>query len=88
MLPGKTPHSPQRPANTVGLVIELVRPNTVMDGFRWYCENCGNLLHEAHVHVSDIVKNLPPVMEAYYSNAELRTCKKCGNRMEPPNKVG
>jgi 3-hydroxyanthranilate 3,4-dioxygenase len=88
MLPGKTPHSPQRPANTVGLVIELVRPDTLLDGFRWYCENCGTLLHEAHVHVSDIVKNLPPVMEAFYTNEALRTCMTCGTCMEPPNKVG
>ena len=88
LLPANIPHSPIRPANTVGLVIELVRPCDVLDSFRWYCESCGNLLHEAEVHVSDIVKNLPPVMDAFYASKELRTCTKCGTCMEPPNKVG
>jgi 3-hydroxyanthranilate 3,4-dioxygenase len=84
MLPGKTPHSPQRPANTVGLVIELVRPKEILDSFIWYCENCGNKLHEAHLHVADIVKELPPVMNAFYNSEELRTCKSCGVQMQKP----
>lgn len=84
MLPGKTPHSPQRPENTVGLVIELVRPETVLDSFMWFCENCGNKLHETQLHVGDIVKNLPPVMQAFYSDEHLRTCKQCGTVMEKP----
>lgn len=84
MLPGKTPHSPQRPANTVGLVIELVRPEKMNDAFLWFCENCGNELHREEVHVSDIVTNLPPVMNAFYANETLRTCKQCGSVMQPP----
>ncbi|MEZ5172371.1 MAG: 3-hydroxyanthranilate 3,4-dioxygenase [Bacteroidia bacterium] len=84
MLPGKTPHSPQRPANTVGLVIELVRPKEVLDAFIWYCEKCGSKLHEAHLHVADIVKELPPVMNAFYESEQLRTCKSCGAVMQKP----
>jgi 3-hydroxyanthranilate 3,4-dioxygenase len=84
MLPGKTPHSPQRPENTVGLVIELVRPETILDSFMWFCENCGNKLHETQLHVGDIVKNLPPVMQSFYSDEHLRTCKQCGTVMEKP----
>ena len=84
MLPGKTPHSPQRPANTVGLVIELTRPEQVLDSFLWFCENCGNQLHEEKLHVADIVKNLPPVMNAFYASEDLRTCKQCGTVMQPP----
>ena len=34
----------------------------------------------------DIVKQLPPIMERFYSNEELRTCKNCGHVMEPPVK--
>ena len=36
--------------------------------------------------VKDIVKQLPPVMEKFWGNIELRTCKKCGTVMEPPVK--
>ena len=46
LLPPRTPHSPQRGANTVGLVIEMKR-ETEDDGFMWFCENCGSPLHEA-----------------------------------------
>jgi len=34
--------------------------------------------------VTDIVSQLPPVMNAFYSDEEKRTCKKCGHVMEPP----
>lgn len=87
LLPPQTPHSPQRGANTVGLVIEKVR-ETEEDGFLWYCENCGNKLYEEHLHVSDIVKQLPPVMEGFYADADKRTCKKCGSVMSAPVKKG
>jgi 3-hydroxyanthranilate 3,4-dioxygenase len=88
LLPQQTPHSPQRGANTVGLVIEKVRAEdeNEEDAFMWFCENCGNKLYEEFVFVKDIVKQLPPIMERFYSNKELRTCKKCGTVMEAPGK--
>lgn len=87
LLPPKTPHSPQRGPNTVGLVIEKVRA-TEEDGFLWYCENCGNKLYEEYKVITDIVKQLPPVMEAFYKDEHKRTCSKCGAVMAPPVKKG
>lgn len=83
LLPPKTPHSPQRPENTVGLVIEKIREEdkNEKDAFMWFCENCGTKLHEESVFVKDIVKQLPPIMENFYSKIDLRTCKKCGTVM-------
>lgn len=88
LLPPNTPHSPQRPANTVGLVIEKIREDeeNEKDAFMWFCENCGNKLYEEHAFVKDIVKQLPPIMEKFYSSEELRTCDKCGTVMEAPGK--
>lgn len=83
LLPARTPHSPQRPANTIGLVMEVVRKGE-KDGFKWFCENCGNLLHEDFLEVTDIVNQLPPVMNAFYTSDEHRTCKNCGAVMEAP----
>ena len=85
-LPPRTPHSPQRPANTIGLVIERKRDENEIDGFQWYCEKCGNKLYEEFLKLDDIVKQLPPVFERFYSKVENRTCKKCGTVMEPPAK--
>ena len=85
LLPPRTPHSPQRGPNTIGLVIEKVRKNEE-DGFIWFCENCGNMLHEEKLVVTDIVAQLPPVMNKFYGSEEQRTCNKCGNVMQPPIK--
>ena len=87
LLPPKTPHSPQRGEGTVGLVIEKVRENEE-DGFLWYCENCGNKLYEEYKLITDIVAQLPPVMEGFYKNEYKRTCTKCGSVMAPPIKKG
>jgi 3-hydroxyanthranilate 3,4-dioxygenase len=88
LLPPNTPHSPQRGPNTVGLVIEKIRDEAENeeDAFMWFCENCGSKLYEEYAFVKDIVKQLPPIMERFYSNTELRTCKNCGEVMEPPGK--
>jgi len=88
MLPAKVPHSPQRPENTVGLVVEMVRKPQDSDGFQWYCEHCGNKLYDEYFHLEDIVKQLPPVMNAFYHSEEKRTCNQCGSVMQPPKKLG
>jgi len=84
LLPPNMPHSPQRPANTVGLVVERRRQPGERDGFQWYCERCGNLLHEERIELTDIEKQLPPVFERFYASRERRTCSRCGAVLERP----
>ena len=84
MLPARTPHSPRRGPNTVGLVMEVQRREGMKDGFIWYCENCKNKLHDEYFFMTDIVTQLPIVMNNFYSNLDLRTCKKCGTVMDQP----
>lgn len=84
LLPPKVPHSPQRPANSVGLVMELIRKHGEKDGFMWFCENCDQKLHEEYMDLTDIVKQLPPIMNKFYSSEELRTCGECGAIMQKP----
>lgn len=86
LLPAGIPHCPVRPANTVGLVMERHRDPGMQDGFIWFCENCGTKLYEEFIPVSDIVTQLPEVMNRFYAREELRTCKNCGTVMEPPLK--
>lgn len=87
LLPPHIPHSPQRPANTIGLVIERNRTEKEIDSCLWFCEKCANKLHEAPFHLKDIVAQLPVVMNSFYENLDLRTCKNCGHVMEPPPKL-
>jgi 3-hydroxyanthranilate 3,4-dioxygenase len=83
LLPARTPHSPRRPENSVGLVMEVPRPG-MNDGFQWYCEKCDNKLYEIKLPVTDIVKDLPVVMNNFYADKQLCTCQKCGTVMEKP----
>jgi 3-hydroxyanthranilate 3,4-dioxygenase len=84
LLPPRIPHSPQRFADTVGLVIERKRGPAEKDGLLWYCDHCSNLLYEEYFHLDNVEKDFPPVFERFYSSAENRTCKKCGTVMEAP----
>lgn len=84
LLPPKVPHSPQRPANTVGLVLERKRAAHEKDGFVWFCEKCGNKLYEEYLHVTSIVTDLPPVFNRFYSNSENQKCKKCSWILDKP----
>nr|MBS0037482.1 3-hydroxyanthranilate 3,4-dioxygenase [Saprospiraceae bacterium] len=84
LLPARIPHSPQRPANTIGLVIERYRRPNEIDKLMWFCENCGNKLHEDTFEMKDIVNQLPPVIHNFMNSEELRTCDNCGAVMEKP----
>jgi 3-hydroxyanthranilate 3,4-dioxygenase len=78
LLPPGIPHSPQRPANTAGLVIEQARPAQADDHLRWYCRACGAVVHDAAFHLEDLGKQLKPILEQFYGSEELRRCKACG----------
>ena len=86
LLPPRIPHSPQREANSIGLVIETYRKSGEKDGFMWFCDNCGNKLYEEYTHITDIVNQLPPIMNNFYSNEARRTCNNCGHVMEDLSK--
>lgn len=83
MLPPLMPHSPQRFADTIGLVVERQRRPEELDGFQWYCVQCNNKLHEKFLHVADIVADLPPVLEEFAQDERLRQCSQCGHLNDP-----
>ncbi len=84
LLPPGIPHSPQRPAGTVGMVVERKRAGDEQDHLRWYCDACGEILHDSSFQLVDLGKQLKPIIQDFYANASLRTCKKCGAVMEVP----
>jgi 3-hydroxyanthranilate 3,4-dioxygenase len=86
LLPGNIPHSPQRPAGTVGLVIEHRRAADANDHLRWYCPHCGAVLHDAEFHLVDLGKQLKPLIEEFQVRRDLRTCKSCDAvfEVQPP----
>ena len=86
LIPPHLPHSPQRFANTAGLVIERPRLPQEQDGLLWYCEHCHNQLYAEYFHLSNIETQFPPVFDRFFRSLGHRTCKKCGVVMEPPKK--
>ena len=84
LLPKNIPHSPQRFSNTVGLVVEYKREIGEVDSFQWYCDDCHTLLHEVDVQLRDIVKQLPPLFDAFWDNENARTCSQCSAYLEKP----
>lgn len=86
LLPPNIPHSPQRPANTIGMVVERQRPGGEHDHLRFYCDKCGEVVYEPEFDLKDIVAQLKQIMEMFWSddNVGMRTCKKCGAVMSKP----
>ncbi|MEO1036107.1 MAG: 3-hydroxyanthranilate 3,4-dioxygenase [Pseudomonadota bacterium] len=77
LLPPRVPHSPQRYADTVGLVVERKRRPDEKDGFQWYCDECNALLYEEYLHIANIETDLPPVLARYDKLIAGTPCPKC-----------
>lgn len=82
LLPPRVPHSPMRPAGTVGLVIELKRQQNEDDGLMWFCDKCNTKLHDTYFHLENIEKDFIPRFREFYGSEKMRTCPNCGNVME------
>ncbi len=82
LLPAGVPHSPQRPAGTVGLVVEVPKFAKGTHHLRWYCRGCGNVLSDVEFTPVDLGKQLKVMIEAFNGDLGLRTCKKCGQVFE------
>jgi 3-hydroxyanthranilate 3,4-dioxygenase len=79
LVPASTPHSPHRPVDTWGLVIELKRRPDQTESLLWFCERCDAQLHEVTLHVADIERDLKAAIEHFDSSPMFRTCHRCGH---------
>ncbi len=84
LLPPRVPHNPVRFKDTIGLVMERRRRNGEKDGLMWFCEKCNTKLYEEYFELNDITSQFQGVFETFYSSDDLRTCKSCGHKMDPP----
>jgi 3-hydroxyanthranilate 3,4-dioxygenase len=82
LVPGGVPHSPQRPADTVGLVVERRRRPGEHDILRWYCDHCHALVHEVAFELHDITTQIRDAISNLRTNAADRTCRSCGRVLE------
>lgn len=83
LLPANVPHRPQRPDNTLGLIVEFPRPEGEVDMLRWYCNNDEHLVHEAEFRLKHIDEDLHKVMDGFWNGPEeVRTCPVCKTVVE------
>lgn len=74
LLPARVPHSPQRGARTVGLVLERERVPGEIDALRWYTpDGTGRVLYEETFFCSDLGRELPPVISRFKASDAART---------------
>ena len=83
-LPPRVPHSPQRQAGGVGLVIERKRLPTEKDGLLWYCERCNHPLYSEFFTLEDIETQFQAVFDRFYGSKAHRTCRDCGHLNPAP----
>lgn len=84
-LPPRIPHSPQRMAGSIGLVIERKRLPHEHDGLLWFCERCQHKLYEEYFPLTDIETQFPAVFERYYRSPHTR-CPACGHQNPVPER--
>jgi 3-hydroxyanthranilate 3,4-dioxygenase len=89
-LPARVPHSPQRHANSCGLVIERERLPEEIDGLRWFVDDSSavaaeeekgaglQILFESYFHCFDLGVQLKPLILNYLESDAHRT------RVPPP----
>ncbi|MEK9810083.1 MAG: hypothetical protein VW362_06515 [Candidatus Nanopelagicales bacterium] len=63
----------------MGLVFERPRQIGTLEKFQGYCPECGGMVHEVELQVTDIAADLPPIFEAFYADESARTCTACGH---------
>ena len=85
-LPPRVPHSPQRMAGGIGLVIERRRLPHELDGLQWYCERCNEKLYEEFFPLVNIETDFPAVFDRFYRSHDHRTCKACSHFNPAPAK--
>ena len=78
LLPAKVPHSPQRPAGTVGLVVETPKAKAEDHHLQWYCHGCGALVQDVAFQPVDLGKQIKQMIADFAADTQARTCKKCG----------
>ena len=80
LLPAYVPHAPMRPAGTVGMIAEIRREkDDPLDGFAWFCEKCNHQIFRQDAYIEVLERDMPPIFEAFYADAENQVCDACGH---------
>lgn len=84
VVPGGTPHSPLRSADTWGLVVEIRRRSGETEYVQWYCDRCDGLIEQVSMESSQMVDTLGQLLHSFQASEQRRTCQACGGVLPVP----
>ncbi|XP_056148026.1 3-hydroxyanthranilate 3,4-dioxygenase [Lampris incognitus] len=86
LLPARIPHSPQRQANTKGLVVERRRLPSETDCLRYYVGNSTDVLFEKWFYCESLGTQLVPIIKEFFASKQCKTGKPDPNEVfrQPP----
>ncbi|PZG01834.1 3-hydroxyanthranilate 3,4-dioxygenase [Micromonospora deserti] len=84
VVPAGVPHSPLRPADTWGLVVEIRRKPGDVELVEWYCDQCDAVIERVSLESSEMIEALGPLLNEFQSSEARRTCKECGSVLPQP----
>ncbi|MDG2200375.1 MAG: 3-hydroxyanthranilate 3,4-dioxygenase [Phycisphaerales bacterium] len=86
-IPPNVPHAPQRPPDTIGVVVERNRPEGETEHQQFYCPSCHALAWDEEFDCTDIVEHFRDSMEAFWADPVRSTCTHCNTRIAKPAPV-
>ena len=60
------------------------RAEEEIDHLTWFCESAVRCSTTPTFHCKDLGTELKPIIEKFFADEAMRTCKKCGTVMQPP----
>jgi 3-hydroxyanthranilate 3,4-dioxygenase len=87
LVPAGVPHSPLRPADTLGLVVEIRRGPDDTEGVEWYCHRCGALIEHVTMQSPQMIESLGRLLSEFQASEARRTCRSCGTVLPQPGPV-
>ena len=66
LLPARIPHSPQRTANSLGLVVERRRNLNETDSVRWFVPGTTDILFDGWFYCKDLGIELVPLIKGIF----------------------
>lgn len=84
LLPAQIPHSPRRPPESLGIVVERRRSADELDQMQWYCDRCSRLVHKEQFHCQELDSQLASIIDKVLSDPNLHRCHQCDSSIRSP----
>jgi 3-hydroxyanthranilate 3,4-dioxygenase len=78
LLPPRVPHSPQRPAGTVGLVVEYPKARDEDHHLQWFCPKCHGVTCDYPFRPVNLGQQIREMLSRHAADPAVQVCRSCG----------